>query len=102
MSRRRNILHAACDFAALLHQPGSVDDRWQGHGIGAALMKNLECRTAALGATRLFGDTLRSNEVMISLARRSGFAFTPSPGDWRLVRFEKQIGSATQDIPCVS
>src|SRR6266481_6441032 len=29
MSRRRNILHAACDFAALLDEPGSVGDRWQ-------------------------------------------------------------------------
>ena len=54
-------------------------------------MKNLECRAAAFGAERLFGDTLRSNEAMISLARKSGFAFTASPGDWKLVRFEKQI-----------
>src|ERR1700736_2122333 len=29
MSRRRNIVHAACDFAALLHEPASVGDRWQ-------------------------------------------------------------------------
>src|SRR5580700_10619350 len=29
MSRRRNIMHAACDFAALLHETGSVGDRWQ-------------------------------------------------------------------------
>ena len=80
----------------------SVDDQWQGHGIGAALMKNLECRAAALGATRLFGDTLRSNEVMMSLARKSGFAFRASPGDWRLVRFEKEIASAARNIPCAS
>jgi GNAT superfamily N-acetyltransferase len=80
----------------------SVDDRWQGHGIGAALMQNLQCRAAALGATRLFGDTLRSNEVMMSLSRKSGFAFKASPGDWRLVRFEKQIASTAQEIPCAS
>lgn len=80
----------------------SVDDQWQGHGIGAALMQNLQCRAAALGATRLFGDTLRSNEVMMSLARKSGFAFKASPGDWRLVRFEKQIVSTAQEIPCAS
>src|SRR5260370_28811761 len=29
MSRRRNIVHAACDFAALLHEPSPVGDRWQ-------------------------------------------------------------------------
>ena len=46
----------------------SIDDRWQGHGIGKALLKNLECRAASFGAGRLFGDTLRSNEAMISLA----------------------------------
>jgi GNAT superfamily N-acetyltransferase len=80
----------------------SVDDRWQGHGIGAALMQNLECRAAALGATRLFGDTLRSNEVMISLASKSGYAFMASPGDWRLVRFEKQVDAEPRDIPCAS
>ncbi len=80
----------------------SVDDRWQGHGIGAALLGNLECRAAAFGAHRLFGDTLRSNDAMISLARKSGFAFTHSPGDWKLVRFEKHIAVAPQEIPCAS
>ncbi|GAC1625383.1 MAG: GNAT family N-acetyltransferase [Bradyrhizobium sp.] len=80
----------------------SVDDRWQGHGIGSALMANLQCRAAALGASRLFGDTLRSNEVMMALARKSGFAFSPSPGDWKLVRFEKHVDLVPQEIPCAS
>ena len=80
----------------------SVDDRWQGHGIGKALLKNLECRAASFGADRLFGDTLRSNEAMIGLARKSGYAFTPTPGDWKLVRFEKHIDVEPQDIPCAS
>jgi RimJ/RimL family protein N-acetyltransferase len=80
----------------------SIDDRWQGQGIGAALLKNMECRAAAFGAVRLFGDTLRSNEAMIGLARKSGFAFTNSPGDWKLVRFEKHIDITPQEIPCAS
>jgi len=80
----------------------SIDDRWQGHGIGKALLKNLECRAASFGAARLFGDTLRSNDAMIGLARRSGYAFTHSPGDWKLVRFEKQIEVGPRDIPCAS
>jgi GNAT superfamily N-acetyltransferase len=80
----------------------SIEDRWQGQGIGSALLRNLQCRAAALGATRLFGDTLRSNEVMIALARKSGYAFMPSPGDWKLVRFEKHIDAAPQEIPCAS
>jgi GNAT superfamily N-acetyltransferase len=80
----------------------SIEDRWQGYGIGSALMNNLQCRAAALGATRLFGDTLRSNEAMIGLARKSGFAFMPSPGDWKLVRFEKHVDLAPAEIPCAS
>ena len=80
----------------------SIDDRWQGHGIGSALLRNLECRAAAFGANRLFGDTLRSNDAMIGLARKSGFAFTHSPGDWKLVRLEKHIAVAPQEIPCAS
>jgi RimJ/RimL family protein N-acetyltransferase len=80
----------------------SIDDRWQGQGIGSAMLSNLQCRAAALGAKRMFGDTLRSNAVMIGLARKSGFAFMPSPDDWKLVRFEKLIDAAPQEIPCAS
>jgi RimJ/RimL family protein N-acetyltransferase len=80
----------------------SVDDRWQGEGIGSALLGNLQCRAAAFGARRVFGDTLRTNQAMIGLARKSGFAFTHSPNDWKLVRFEKQVALAPQDIPCAS
>jgi GNAT superfamily N-acetyltransferase len=77
----------------------SIDDRWQGQGIGSALLRNLECRAAALGAGRLFGDTLRSNDVMIGLAHKSGFAFSPTPNDWKLVRFEKHIDTARRTFP---
>jgi GNAT superfamily N-acetyltransferase len=80
----------------------SIEDRWQGQGVGSALLRNLECRAAAFGAKHLFGDTLRSNDVMIGLARKSGFAFRPSPGDWKLVRLEKHVGLAPQEIPCAS
>jgi GNAT superfamily N-acetyltransferase len=80
----------------------SIDDRWQRQGIGAALLGNLECRAAALGAELLFGDTLRSNDAMLHLARKSGYAFAPTPGDWKQVRFEKRIDTAPQDIPCAS
>jgi len=80
----------------------SIDDRWQGQGVGAALLRNLQCRAAALGAHRIFGDTLRSNEAMIALARKLGFAFTRHPDDWKLVRFEKSIDPVHQEIPCAS
>jgi RimJ/RimL family protein N-acetyltransferase len=80
----------------------SIDDRWQGQGVGSLLLNNLQCRAAAFGAKRLFGDTLRSNEAMIALARKSGYRFIHSPGDWKLVRFEKHIDITPQEIPCAS
>ncbi|ANW04695.1 GNAT family N-acetyltransferase [Bradyrhizobium icense] len=80
----------------------SIDDRWQGHGIGKALLKNLECRAASFGAERIFGDTLRSNDAMIALARKAGYAFSNTPGDWRLTRFQKDIHVEPQEIPCAS
>ena len=80
----------------------SIYDRWQGNGIGKALLSNLECRAASFGAERIFGDTLRSNTAMIGLARKSGYAFTASPGDWKLVRFQKEIHVEPQEIPCAS
>ena len=78
----------------------SVADDWHGHGAGSALLMNLECRAAALGAERIFGDALNTNKDMVGLARKRGYRFTHPPGDWTLVRFEKDIRIA-RDIPCV-
>jgi GNAT superfamily N-acetyltransferase len=80
----------------------SVDDYWQGQGIGASLLKNLECRAAALRGAGMFGDTLRSNKAMVALARRSGFAIGSHPDDWKLLRIEKAIDVEPRDIPCAS
>ena len=99
VAEARYALHAE---TATLEFGLSVDDRWHGHGIATALMTNLECRAAALGAEHMFGDTLRSNETMIALARKSGFAFVNHPDDWKLVRFDKEINVAPKDIPCAS
>jgi RimJ/RimL family protein N-acetyltransferase len=80
----------------------SVDDRYQGQGIGSALLSNLECRAAAFGAEHIFGDTLRSNDAMIGAARKAGYAFVPTPGDWKSVRFEKHFHVEPKDIACAS
>ena len=78
----------------------SVGDDWHGKGAGSALLSNLECRAAALGADTIFGDALRTNQDMRALARKRGYRFSPTPGDWTLVRFTKDIRIA-QDIPCI-
>jgi GNAT superfamily N-acetyltransferase len=80
----------------------SIDDRWQHQGIGSALLTNLQCRAASFGAVRMFGDTLRTNDVMIALARKAGFELTRNPDDWKLVRFQKHLDIAPQEIPCAS
>jgi RimJ/RimL family protein N-acetyltransferase len=78
----------------------SVADAWHGTGAGSALLSNLECRAAALGAEHIYGDALGTNKAMLGLARKRGYRFTHPPGDWTLVRFTKDIRIA-QDIPCV-
>ena len=70
----------------------SVADDWHGQGLGLALLENLQRRAAALCAEAMFGDTLRTNDAMLALAKKAGFAFVPTPGDWKQVRFEKRIG----------
>src|SRR3954471_15469341 len=77
----------------------SVDDRFQGRGIGPALLSNLECRAAAFGAERIFGDTLRSNDAMIAVARKAGYRFVASPGDWKLVRSKSRSTSPRKTSP---
>jgi GNAT superfamily N-acetyltransferase len=78
----------------------SVADDWHGTGAGSALLSNLECRAAALGAEAIFGDALGANQDMRGLARKRGYRFSRTPGDWTLVRFTKDIRIA-QDIPCI-
>jgi GNAT superfamily N-acetyltransferase len=80
----------------------SVADAMQRHGLGRALLSNLECRAAALGATHLFGDTLRTNTAMQALALRAGYGLAATPGDWKQVRFEKSINVAPAEIPCTT
>jgi GNAT superfamily N-acetyltransferase len=69
----------------------SVHDKWQGQGIGTALLGDIECRVATLGALTLFGDTVRDNESMFGLLRKQGFRIIPSSFDWRQIRVEKSI-----------
>ena len=70
----------------------SVADRWQGQGLGAALLAALQARAVSLGYFDLFGETLKTNEEMHRLARRAGFAAARA-ADWRVVRFDKRLGS---------
>ena len=68
----------------------SVADRFRRKGLGFALLSALQCRAISLGHLDLFGETLKTNDEMQSLARKAGFEATRAL-DWRAVRFDKRL-----------
>jgi len=77
----------------------SIADDWRRVGVGSALLKEIERKAAADGIEWLFGDTLRTNEGMIALARGRGFNVA-SGLEPRLVRIQKRLEDAAPDLPC--
>ncbi len=77
----------------------SIADDWRRLGLGSALLEEIERKAAADGIETLFGDTLRTNEGMIALARGRGFRLGPG-FEARLVRIEKRLEDAAPDLPC--
>ena len=77
----------------------SIADDWQHLGVGSALLEEIERKAAADGIELLFGDTLRTNEGMIGLARGRGFRLGPG-FEPRLVRIQKRLEDAAPDLPC--
>ena len=75
----------ACEFAL------SVSDAWRGRGVGALLMGFIEERAKVRGAHYLVGDVLRSNQPMLALARKLGFAVTRPVLDDRLFKVTKGL-----------
>jgi len=82
-----------CEFAL------SVADGWHRNGVGRLLLDDLESRARSLGARRLVGDVLRTNEPMQALARKAGFAMTDIPRDAKLVRVVKDLALAPTTLP---
>lgn len=68
----------------------SVADHWQNQGFGSALLCAVQSRAISLGHSKLFGESLKSNDQMKGLARKAGFAFSCAL-DWRAVRFDKRL-----------
>jgi acetyltransferase len=69
----------------------SVAEPWQGKGLAKVLLTKLECRAAAAGVRRIFGETLASNERMLSLARKAGFVISESLSARGVMRLEKTL-----------
>ena len=69
----------------------SVAEDWRGKGLGTLLIADIERRARSQGAGYLSGDTLRSNEPMKGLARKTGFVLADVPRDARLVHIVKDL-----------
>ena len=68
----------------------AVADNWQASGIARALLDRLERQAALSGIRSMVADTLLTNEKMIGLARRLGYAVRLSREDPELARLEKK------------
>src|SRR5258705_8168568 len=104
MSRRRNIVHAACDFAALLHEPRSVGDRWEvlsGRGNRGLLEWVGHRRTVDLAFVTAAGPVvpLRIDKGELSLRKRQRARLCHQAADMVevTVRYHDQIYALWRD-----
>src|SRR6266849_8795685 len=104
MSRRRYIVHAGCDFAALLDEPGSVGDRWQvlwSRGNRALLERGGHRRTIDLAFVTAAGPVapLRIDKDELSLRKRQRARFRHQAADMVqvTVRYHDQIYALWRD-----
>jgi acetyltransferase len=80
---------ASGDFAIV------VADRWQGHGVGEALLRRLLRAARADGIDVVGGITLSTNAAMIALARKFGFRALREAGNASVTELRWQAG----DLP---
>lgn len=82
-------------FAALPDKEGVVDvavtvgDRWQGRGLGTALLARLIARARDEGHVALHATVLAENRASIAMLRRAGFASRSGTGV--LLEFELAV-----------
>jgi acetyltransferase len=67
--------HESAEFAI------AVADAWHGRGLGRAMMRALIACAKKRGFRRLVGVVLASNEPMLALSRKLGFAIRRDPDD---------------------
>src|SRR5580692_6568551 len=104
MSRRRYIVDTGCDFAALLHEPGSVGDRWQilSSCPNRALLDRVgHRRTVDLAFVAAAGPVvpLRIDKDEMSLRKRRRARFRHQAADMVqvTVRYHDQIDALWRD-----
>lgn len=78
----------------------AVTDGFQGVGLGRLLLDRLTCIAAHAGLRRLIGETLATNDNMLGLARKAGFALARVPQVMHLVRLTKDLKASSANYPC--
>jgi acetyl coenzyme A synthetase (ADP forming)-like protein len=95
----------------------AVDDAFQGHGLGTALLERLAVLAAPHGITRFAATTLADNSAMLEVFRDSGFVIrahpeagcielqldiTPSAESVRRAEVRDHIASAASLVPLLT
>ena len=71
-----------------------VADAWQHRGLGSQLLRRLLEVATAAGVPRMAGLTLATNDPMLALARRCGFALRRDPQDATVVQLTRDLRAA--------
>jgi acetyltransferase len=78
----------------------SVAEAWQDRGLATRLLATLLCRASTAGVQRMLGETLATNEKMLHLARKAGFAVRRSPDVRGVMLLERTVEPAAPGSPC--
>lgn len=82
-----------CEFAVV------VADDWRRLGLASRLVDALCEHARDAGLERIEGDVIATNDAMIALLRRLGFALRRHPGDARLLQATLALASARPGWP---
>jgi acetyltransferase len=83
---------ASAEFAV------SVAESWQRLGLASLMLAKLVARAASAGITRMVGETLATNDRMLHLARKAGFAIRPTPGARGVLHLEKELDQVSAGL----
>lgn len=72
-----------------------VDEHWRRHGLGRWALQSLQQAAALAGLTWLHGEVRSSNQAMLSLVQRCGFAAGPDPDDEFVVKVQHRLGASS-------
>jgi len=72
----------------------AVEDSWQGHGLGLAMMEAIESCARARGVSQIFGYVLAENDSMRGMMVARGYQARRDPDDPGVIRFALPLAAA--------